>query len=132
MQVIKADSHTHGASEHIDRRRALQGLASWTSLLGAPIAWALEQQTSYTLVPFACATGRVWLLHAASVLFIILALGAGLIAWRSWHNPGHVENQDALRRTRFMAIVGMADSAFFTLLILVQAVPSFIFGPCQT
>jgi hypothetical protein len=121
---------------HVERERERladpgRRLALWTALLGAPVAWAVQFQANYTLVRVACATGRRWPLYAVSFAFLAGALGAGALGLRLHRDSGVGGDAEAVQRTRFMGLVGAMVSGLFFLLILAQAVPLFIFDPCE-
>jgi hypothetical protein len=108
-------------------------LALWTGILLPPIAWFLSQQLSYTLVLWACATGRQFVLHIVTAAMLCLAGAGGFIAWRSWRRTGR-DRPDAaggmLPRSRFMAVTGLLSSGMFALVILAQGIPSFLLNAC--
>jgi len=109
-------------------------LALWAAFLAAPVAWLLQMQLNYALVPWACA-------HHASVAFVLVALlalavaaGGGLSAWRTWRRVGAEESTEAggsVGRTRFLALTGVMTSAMFSLVILAQGLAAVFLSPCQ-
>ena len=127
MEVIRAHQDKEGGPA------VKQKLAAWIGFAGAPAAWFLQLETHYALIPIACATGRTWPLYAASVLFLLIALGAGYVAWTDYAHPWSRGTSDhtSAERTRFMGAVGLLTSGLFLFLILVQSVPLFVFGPCE-
>jgi hypothetical protein len=121
------------SESRIEGSDARQNLALWVAVLGSAIVWAIQMQTSYSLVTWACSMQRNWPLHVVSLLFLILAAAPGFIAWREWraHASSETERQSAgAGRRRFMALLGLMLSALFLILILAQAIPSFFFNPC--
>jgi hypothetical protein len=108
--------------------------AQWYGVLGGPIWWAMQLQANYSLVPQACKTGDMKWVHISSVVFILLALSAVAWAWIDWRTAKRtspISREDAEARSAFMGMLGMLTSSLFTLLILTQAIPTFIFDPCQ-
>ena len=108
-------------------------LALWTGILLPPVAWFLSQQLSYTLVLWACATGRQFVLHIVTVAMLLLAGAGGFIAWRTWRRAGRGrpdEGGGMLPRSRFMAVVGLLSSGMFALVIVAQGIPSFLLSAC--
>src|SRR5204863_1457924 len=99
-----------------------ENLAMWTGVLGSAVVWAIQLQTAYAMVPWACSSGHRWLLPVVSLVFLVAAAVPGGIAWKLWRkasagNATERETAGAGRR-RFMAMLGMMDSAIFFLLIL--------------
>jgi hypothetical protein len=120
------------AERYFVQRRGL--LALWAGLLMPPLAWLLHLLIGYPLVPWACASGRQFMLHVVTAAAFLLAVGGGLTAWRSWQRSGRGWPNDAggvLSRSRFMAVSGLLSSAVFGLVILAQGMPSFILHACE-
>lgn len=122
-----------GSESQIEGSNARQNMLLWIAVLGSAVVWFLQLQTSYSLVLYACAAGAMWSIHAASVLFLVLAAVPGWIGWQQWSaesaRDGERESAGGGRR-RFMALLGLMLTALFVLLIIAQAIPSFFFDPC--
>jgi hypothetical protein len=108
--------------------------ALWGGLLLAPAAFATNLQVGYLLVHPACLKNDMSLLHLVQILCLIAALAGALIAWRVWRKegpgfPGEAGSRG--ERSRFMARIGVWMSALFALVIVSQAVPSFMLDQCQ-
>jgi hypothetical protein len=109
-------------------------LALWIGLLLAPIAFLINLELAYALVPTACSSRNevpVHLVHLACLLLTIYGL---MTAWRSWKVTGATwpgEQGDPLSRSRFMALTGMLVSGMFLLVIVAQWIPTFVLDPCQ-
>ncbi len=111
-------------------------LALWTGMLGPIGAWALHLVYSYSLVPAACAAGLSAMLYLGIPLFIGLSLGCGYFAWRGWELSRELPEPDdprfeMMQRVRFMALSGLALTAFFTMVIIAQSVPIILQDPCE-
>ena len=107
--------------------------ALWSGLLLPPLAWFLHQQLSYTLVLWACATERQFVLHVVTVAMLSLVGASGFMAWRSRQRTGRDGADKAggmLLRRRFMAVGGLLSSGMFFLVILAQGIPSFLLHAC--
>jgi hypothetical protein len=108
--------------------------ALWIGLLLAPIAFLINLELAYALVPTACSSRNevpVHLVHLACLLLTIYGL---MTAWRSWKVTGATwpgEQGDPLSRSRFMALTGMLVSGMFLLVIVAQWIPTFVLDPCQ-
>jgi hypothetical protein len=106
----------------------------WLGLLVPPAAFLLNLELAYALVPAACGASTVAIVHLVHVVCLLLALGGGLLAWRTWKAlgvewPG--EEGGPVARSRFMAGSGVLGSGLFALVILAQWIPSFVLSPCQ-
>jgi TRAP-type C4-dicarboxylate transport system permease small subunit len=108
--------------------------ALWAGLLVPPLAFLANLEISYALVPTACKAGNASMIHLVHLLCLLLALGAGLIAWKSWNTFGTEwsgTEGGPIARSRFMAGSGLVGSALFALVIVAQWLPSFGLSPCQ-
>jgi hypothetical protein len=106
----------------------------WTGLLLAPIAFLIDLEVAYALVPTACSTRNQLPVHLSHLACLVLALFGGFTAVRCWRATGSTwpgEQGGPLARSRFMAGIGMLMSALFVLLIIAMWIPSFILDPCQ-
>lgn len=105
----------------------------WLGVLAGPIAWALQLQVNYSLMPWICGGGSMLVVHVVTVAALLLAAIGAFAAWRSWQHAGRGWPSgagDVIERTRFMAVWGMVFSTLFFVLIVMQAIPSFILPPC--
>lgn len=120
----------------------------WFHLLGGPILWSAHFLASYLLVEFTCgAKLRVsgpsvlglpvlsWSVLALTLVAVLAALYVGWAAYRSWRRlEGSQETDEPgvwrLESRRFLALVGMAFSALFSLTILLGGLPVLVLGPC--
>jgi hypothetical protein len=126
-KLIGSESATEGTVPR-------ENLAMWIGVLGSAVVWAIQLQTSYAMVPWACSSGHRWMLPVVSLAFLVAAAVPGAIAWKLWRkasasNATERETAGAGRR-RFMAMLGMMNSAVFFLLILAQGLPVFFIHPC--
>jgi hypothetical protein len=123
-----------GSESQTEETSPRENLALWTGVLGSAIVWAIQLQTSYAMVPWACSSGHRWILPAVSLAFLVLAAVPGFISWKIWRytsGPRGTERESAgAGRRRFMAMLGMMSSAIFFLLIFAQGLPVFFIHPC--
>ncbi|HET9465442.1 MAG TPA: hypothetical protein VFO71_07930 [Gemmatimonadales bacterium] len=108
--------------------------AQWAGNLLPPIAFLLELEIAYLLVPWACKAGMVLPVHLAHAAALLLALTGAVIAWRQWRRWSRIPTSDGPApeaRSRFMAELAMLVSAGFTLVILALWLPTFWLHPCQ-
>jgi hypothetical protein len=106
----------------------------WAGVLGAPAVWSLQLQLGYMMVPWVCTNGHLWVLHAITIVALVLAavcFGLCFLEHRRV-GPGGLEGEEGgfPGRTRFLAVLGMLVSSTFFLLILAQGLPSFFLNPC--
>jgi hypothetical protein len=103
-------------------------------LLLPPLAFLLNLESAYALVPTACHAGNVLPVHLVHLVCLALAVFGGVTALRCWRSSGRVWPGGAggrLGRTQFLSGVGMLIALLFTLVIVAQWIPSFILDPCQ-
>ncbi|HKT61916.1 MAG TPA: hypothetical protein VJQ46_17825 [Gemmatimonadales bacterium] len=86
----------------------------WFGLVGAPLAWSVQELAGYALAARGCEAGRA----AAVVLGVVttlVGLGAALTAYRSWR-ASRADHAPA----GFMAFGGILTSVLFTLLLIMN------------
>jgi hypothetical protein len=108
--------------------------AQWAGNLLAPIAFLLQLEIAYFIVPRACHAGVVFPIHLAHLGALLIALAGGVTAWRQWQRWGRdwpAAGPGPETRSRFMAEVALLVSAGFTLVILALWLPTFWLHPCQ-
>jgi hypothetical protein len=119
------------ASTHNSARFKLE---LWISFLGAPIVWLIQFQTNYALVPWSCTHGKAYILHITSAAFLAVAGGLIVLSSRQYRESTRGDWSSApeglMTSARFMLLIGILNSTLFTLLILAQAIPSFLISPC--
>ena len=134
MNTIRA-SHEGSAAERqphpSPHRHRVSRWGLWFGLLGAPIAWSVQEFVNVSLAGYACYPHDVPLAtplwsHLAAisasieVVAIDVCLAAALAAFVSWQKSRHEEPGDAHHllgggdgRTRFMAMAGIMTSMLF-------------------
>lgn len=104
----------------------------WAGVLVGPTAMLMQLEINYALVPWACASSKVWPLHLVSLFALLVTVVAGLLAYRIWRRVSTDEDSGgALARSRFMAAVGVLISLLMALVILAQWLPVFFHSPCE-
>lgn len=110
------------------------GGTTWAGVFGGPLAWFASQQASYMLVPWACHGGPLLAIHLVNLAALLIAAGAGALAWREWRRADP-ELSDELSppggRARFLGLIGLTLSGLFALAIIAQTTGAFFFGPCE-
>lgn len=118
----------------IDAREAAHTATLWFAMLGGPIAWVLGLNLDYALVRIACTEQTMLPLHLVTLGTLALSLAGGWVAWREWRRAGAEwpgEGGSEMSRSRFMAVVGLMASAFFSLVILAQWAAKLFLNPCM-
>jgi hypothetical protein len=108
--------------------------ALWAGLLLPPIAFLIDLEAAYALVPAACSSRNGLPVHLVHLVCLALALFGGITAWRWWKLQGAIwpgVEGTPLARSRFMAGLGVLVGGFFVLVILAMWIPSFVLDPCQ-
>jgi hypothetical protein len=112
--------------------RSKVSLSLWFAFFGGPIAGMLMVWINYPLVDRACVSGnRLWL-HAASALFLLIAIVAAVSAWGFHERAGDfpLTEGGVMPRTRFMALVGLFGASLAIITIVFQWIPIFFLGSC--
>jgi hypothetical protein len=109
----------------------------WAGIVGAPLAWLFKLQAMYVIVPWACPVPhRMIYIHLLSLVVLALSAGAGFLSWREWVRAGRLwpsgRGASPVMRTRFLAALGMMNSAMFFLLSLGQGIAALMLNPCWT
>lgn len=114
--------------------REASSLPLWAGVLGAPAAWAVQLQVSYSFVPWCCSHGHLWVLHLSTLVFFALAAAGGVASFRHWRRAGGGSAEGSgggpVVRTQFLGLLGVLVSSMFSLLILAQGTASFFISPC--
>ena len=109
-------------------------LTEWAGVLAGPIAFLLNLQVSYMMVPWACAVGAHTALYLVPVGALLLTALGGSCAWRVWQRTGRDwpgNGEGAVPRSRLLAVLGLLTSGLFALIIIAQAIPTVILSACQ-
>jgi hypothetical protein len=105
----------------------------WTSVLLGPISALLGLELAYALTERACVTGDLTPVHISLLGCLILSLVGATLGWREWRRwsatPGTVEGREA--RSRFLATIGLAQSAYSALIIIAQWSAILFLHPCR-
>jgi hypothetical protein len=130
MSAVRIDPQAIASERRWTTGRAL--LVLWSGVLFAPLGWILHLSVSYGMATLVCPGSR-WLLGAATVGSLALALTGGWIAWRTWREIGTGQETDGsvIGRSRFMAVSGLALTAMFVTAILVQSIPPLFLRFCE-
>jgi len=114
--------------------RWLSPLPLWTGILAGPMAFAFNLTATYALVKWTCAEDGELVLHLISVAAVLIVLGGGWISWVALqHSPEGIDTDGGTpqARARFMALFGLASSAFFLLATVANAYPQWVLDACR-
>lgn len=129
------------------RHRVLRW-ALWFGLLGAPMAWSLQELVNVSLAGHACYPHDVPLAMPlwpvlgnvagwVDAVAVIVCIAAGLVAWTSWRRSRNEGPGDAHQllgggdgRTRFMAMAGIMTSVLFLIGTALAALNLVAVAPC--
>ena len=108
-------------------------LAIWFGMLGGPFAGLLNLMIDYPAVDRACVSDNSLILHIFTLVFLAVAIAAGLTAWTIRERIGERPSAagDPLARARFMTTVGLFTAAAGVFGILLQWIPIFFLGACH-
>lgn len=109
-------------------------LGLWWSLIAGFAAWTFDLGFSYVLEQHSCSTGHHYVLHVISIVCLAIALtgfGAGWVEFRRFPGTTSEEGGSHFDRAYFQALLGMAFSLSFSVVVIAGAVPRWIVGPCE-
>ncbi len=116
-------------SNYSHRRRVSFGF------FAGPIAWVLQLIIGYVLSTVACEVGSKLPVYILSALAVLVTLGAGFAAWRSWRGlrpdrPTLTDIDEEHASAEFLAIAGLIISGIFFVLTLLTGVASLFLTAC--
>ncbi len=104
----------------------------WAGLAAGPMAWAVNTQLGYFLVPWVCAS-KTNLIPPIALALALLALAGAALSWLSLP-PSQMDSggSPAGGEPRSMlAGIGVASGLLFALLILTQGAAGLVFHGCE-
>lgn len=106
----------------------------WFGILAGPVAWMLHLGINHALVSWSCGVAHPLAFHLVTLVTLALSLAGLGVARRSHQRLGQESTDDSAGdvhdRSRFMTLGGLALSAFFTLVIVAQWLPTLLLDPC--
>lgn len=101
-------------------------------LLGGPTAWMARLLISFPLIPYACETGHLWLLHLVALVFTAVATAALVVSARYRKDRIRSRAGSDLRRgrDRFLATLAVALSFGSLLAIALESLAIAFIDPC--
>ena len=98
----------------------------WIGMLLPPLAWLVDLQTRYALVPYACTHGAEWLLLIVMCFTATLSLLGAFSGWR-----GRAVAFEKTPRVAFMSMSAILLGIFFAVVILSSTIPHIYLGACD-
>ena len=145
MNETRQISSSRHPSPH---RNRVGGLAMWFAILGAPVAWSLQQLINPPIFEHGCFPNDVPLAEpiwrnggsvtlTVELAAIVVCVLAGIVAWRNWQRTrtekegsGHHLLEAGDGRSRFMAMVGLLCSGLFLFAVVVSTGLFYLVAPC--
>ena len=127
---VQKPRDTEDKAEH--RRRGER--ATWLGVVLPPSLLLVQIQVNYALVPWACATGHVWVIHLVSLACLAGTLAGTAASWLAWTalgGGGAGSEGGTLVPSRFVALAALAFSASIAVVIVAVDLPTFVLGPCD-
>jgi hypothetical protein len=103
----------------------------WFAILVGPLTWLVYLQTVYALVASACSSQHRAVLLVIAAAGTVLAAGGALVGGRTLARLPARSAGAMVDRARFMALLGIATSLLFALVIVAGAIPSLVLRPCD-
>lgn len=104
------------------------GLRLLGGALLAPVAWFVQLEASYAIVPWAC--GRRVVLQLVAAITIAAAVAGAALAWRGLRarEAEIAAGQEPARD--FVARASLGSSLLFVLVTVATTIPTIILSPC--
>jgi hypothetical protein len=102
-------------------------LAPWAGWIGGIAGWLVSQQGGSTLSQLDCRAANPGVILAIGVVGAVLAVGGGLLSWRTWREVSH----DDIQARRFVAATGGLAAAIFLFAIGFQTLAALIIPRCH-
>jgi hypothetical protein len=102
-------------------------------LFAGPVAWLLNTQINYALVPWVCAHG-IQLVPFVTFGTALIGLAGGLLSWRAWQTSGPgpaIDDPSSAQPHRLTAGIGVLAAILFTAVILLQGAAGLVFQGCE-
>jgi len=122
------------AEAHETVRQGESPASLWWAISAGPLAWAFDLGFSYTLTQHSCSTGHDYVLHVISCVALSIALSGlvtGIAEYRGLPRDAREEGRRPIDRAHFQALLGIALSISFVLVIVAGAVPRWILSACD-
>jgi hypothetical protein len=125
---------TGNANPNLSRRRKICIIAG---VILAPVAWFMQFELNYALLPALCKTQQKFELQIISVVFLLFAAAGFVFAFQNYQDAKqHLRSSDfsgsqsKLAAQKFMGELGMMSSGLFLLIIVAQGIAPLIINYC--
>ncbi|HEX2241035.1 MAG TPA: hypothetical protein VHJ82_07855 [Actinomycetota bacterium] len=131
-------------AEEISRREGRGSFLLWFGLLGAPLAWVTQLVVNYSLEEwFACSPGAQERGEVAglgvptaavivSATLTVVAVLAGLVAWRCLRRMTTRSDASVGGRARWMAVAGIMNTILYTIALVASFAPPALLDVCRS
>ena len=120
--------------------RSTRAFPLWMGVLAPPLAWLSHLLLGDLIYELGCAGGMrarailglrldAWAVIQTAV-FLGVSVAAGVLAFRAWRQLEAQSNGAPLDRAKAMALVGVASSALYSLILLFGALPWIFLPEC--
>jgi hypothetical protein len=118
--------HEQAPTTEAQRRRLLFGM------LAPPLAWFVQLQADYALVPWVCAHGHRFVLVLVSIAAFVVCAAGAWAAWNGWPGgtPWHGEPH-GIEGARMLSLLGVMLSFSFAIVVIATVIPTVILRPCD-
>lgn len=106
----------------------------WWGMVVGFLAWGLNLGISYVLEQHSCSTRHHYVLHVTSLICILLAFSGCITSFSEFRRlPSDTteEGGSSFDRAHFQALLGIAFSLSFILVVIAATIPSLILNPCE-
>lgn len=106
----------------------------WWSLVAGFVAWGADLGLSYMLEQHSCSTGHHYVLYLIDLVCLALALSGfatGLLEFKRFPGTTSEEGGSPFDRAHFQALLGMAFSLSFAVVVIAGSVPRWVLSPCE-
>lgn len=98
----------------------------WITIAAGPVAFAIQSQSRFALVEWACGNHRGWVLTVIALTALVATIASAMVSWSAFTRLDAV-----FQRPRFMAMAGFILSTTCALAIVAQAIPHAFLGACD-
>ncbi len=102
-------------------------------IFAGPAAWLIDTQFNYAAVAWVCAH-QIPLVPIFALAMVAVSLFGGFLSWRGYATAAVTPEPDSTgagRPHRFVALIGIAIAALFTIVILLHGVAGLVFHGCE-
>lgn len=100
-------AHEHDGERIHAHQEGAEALTPWVGWVLAPAAWALHQGIGYAMVPWLCATDRIWPYHALTAFSVTICGIGAATSLHALHRSRKIRPERSAERMRMMALVGL-------------------------